>query len=64
MQKGYLARVMGGFRNAGILDLRELGFRTVDPLRTGHPAYHPAMLLKLYIYGYLNRIAASRLGFP
>jgi len=37
-----------------------LGFDSVDPALTGRPAYHPAVLLKLYIYGYLNRIASSR----
>jgi hypothetical protein len=37
------------------LDLRDLGFTRVDPLATGRPAYHPAVLLELYIYGYLNR---------
>jgi transposase len=42
------------------LDLRELGFTRVDPLATGRPAYHPAVLLKLYIYGYLNRVQSSR----
>ena len=42
------------------LDLRELGFKRVQPLATGRPAYHPAVLLKLYIYGYLNRIPSSR----
>ena len=42
------------------LDLRNLGFKTVVPLRTGRPAYHPAVLLKLYIYGYLNRVHSSR----
>lgn len=42
------------------LDLRDLGFEGVDPLATGRPAYHPAVLLKLYIYGYLNRIQSSR----
>jgi transposase len=42
------------------LDLRKLGFASVDPLATGRPAYHPAVLLKLYIYGYLNRIQSSR----
>jgi transposase len=41
------------------LDLADLGFRTV-PSDTGRPAYHPAMMLKLYIYGYLNRIHSSR----
>ena len=42
------------------LDLRKLGFEGVDPEATGRPAYHPAVLLKLYIYGYLNRIQSSR----
>jgi transposase len=42
------------------LDLGELGFEGVDPAATGRPAYHPAVLLKLYIYGYLNRIQSSR----
>lgn len=38
------------------LQLDSLGFRRVDAKRTGRPGYHPATLLKLYIYGYLNRI--------
>jgi transposase len=38
------------------LDLGQLGFAGVTPFKTGRPAYHPAVLLKLYIYGYLNRI--------
>lgn len=42
------------------LDLRGLGFSGVDPEPTGRPSYHPATLLKLYIYGYLNRIQSSR----
>jgi len=42
------------------LDLAGLGFRRVQPAKTGRPAYHPAVLLKLYIYGYLNRIQSSR----
>jgi transposase len=41
------------------LDLGELGFSGVDPERTGRP-YHPSALLKLYIYGYLNRVQSSR----
>src|SRR3989475_9259168 len=41
------------------LDLGELGFG-VDPERTGRPSYHPSALLKLYIYGYLNRVQSSR----
>lgn len=42
------------------LDLGKLGFGGVFPMKTGRPAYHPAVLLKLYIYGYLNRIQSSR----
>src|SRR5512141_354523 len=41
------------------LDLAELGFR-VDPEATGRPSYHPSVLLKLYIYGYLNWTQSSR----
>jgi transposase len=42
------------------LDLRELGFEGAEPAATGRPSYHPAVLLKIYIYGYLNRIQSSR----
>src|SRR5256885_10188852 len=42
------------------LDLAELGFGGVDPEATGRPSYHPSGLLKLYIYGYLNRVQSSR----
>src|ERR1700761_1569015 len=42
------------------LDLSELGFEGTQPEVTGRPAYHPATLLKIYIYGYLNRIQSSR----
>jgi transposase len=42
------------------LDLQALGFAGAEPAETGRPAYHPAVLLKLYIYGYLNRIPSSR----
>jgi transposase len=42
------------------LDLRELGFEGAEPQATGRPSYHPATMLKLYIYGYLNRIQSSR----
>src|SRR5271167_2457930 len=42
------------------LDLAELGFDGVDPAATGRPAYHPSPMLKLYIYGYLNRVQSSR----
>ena len=42
------------------LDLRDLGFEGVVPAATGRPAYHPSPMLKLYIYGYLNRVQSSR----
>jgi transposase len=42
------------------LALVELGFGGVDPEITGRPSYHPSVLLKLYVYGYLNRVQSSR----
>jgi transposase len=42
------------------LALAELGFDAASPAMTGRPAYHPAVLLKIYVYGYLNRIQSSR----
>src|SRR5436189_4077147 len=51
-------RVIDVFVDA--LDLAEIGFEGVDPAATGRPAYHPSVLLKLYIYGYLNRVQSSR----
>ena len=42
------------------LDLADLRFDGVDPEVTGRPSYHPSVLLKLYIYGYLNRVQSSR----
>lgn len=42
------------------LDLLELGFEAVNAKLTGRPGYHPSTMLKLYIYGYLNRIQSSR----
>ena len=42
------------------LDLAKLCFDGVAPLATGRPAYHPAPLLKIYIYGYFNRVQSSR----
>src|SRR6516164_4760688 len=42
------------------LDLAELGFEGVEPAETGRPAYHPSVLLKLYVYGYLNQVQSSR----
>src|SRR6185369_14273672 len=51
-------RVIDAFVDA--LDLGELGFDGVVPEATGRPSYHPTILLKLYIYGYLNRVQSSR----
>src|SRR5881396_2856985 len=42
------------------LDLAALGFAGMTPAATGRPAYHPSTLLKIYLYGYLNRIQSSR----
>jgi transposase len=42
------------------LRLGDLGFDGVHPQATGRPSYHPATLLKLYVYGYLNRVQSSR----
>jgi transposase len=44
----------------GELDLQRLGFAGMEPEATGRPAYHPSTLLKIYLYGYLNRIQSSR----
>ena len=51
-------RVVDAFINE--LDLSHLGFQGVEPQATGRPAYHPSILLKLYVYGYLNRVQSSR----
>ena len=51
-------RVIDAFVDA--LDLADLGFGGVEPAATGRPAFHPSVLLKLYIYGYLNRVQSSR----
>src|SRR5436305_13179779 len=51
-------RVIDVFVDA--LDLADLGFSGVEAEVTGRPSYHPAVLLKLYIYGYLNRVQSSR----
>src|SRR5262249_1903032 len=51
-------RVIDAFVDA--LNVGELGFDGVEPAATGRPSYHPSSLLKLYIYGYLNRVQSSR----
>ena len=42
------------------LDLQALGFAGVVPEVTGRPSYHPGLLLKIYVYGYINQIASTR----
>ena len=42
------------------LKLHKLGFEGAQPAATGRPSYHPAVLLKIYIYGYLNQVQSSR----
>jgi transposase len=58
MDESNLVRAVDVFVDA--LELRELGFDGVIPAATGRPGYHPSPLLKLYIYGYLNRVQSSR----
>jgi transposase len=54
----HLVRVIDAFVER--LDLAGLGFDKAEPAATGRPAYHPGDLLKLYLYGYLNRVRSSR----
>ena len=42
------------------LSMKKLGFEGAEPAATGRPSYHPAVLLKIYIYGYLHRVQSSR----
>jgi transposase len=58
IEENNAVRVIDAFVDA--LDLAELGFEGVEPAETGRPSYHPSALLKLYIYGYLNRVQSSR----
>lgn len=51
-------RVIDAFVDA--LDLAEADFHRTTPAQTGRPGYHPSALLKLFIYGYMNRVASSR----
>jgi transposase len=51
-------RVIDAFVNK--LDLQSLGFNRADPSATGRPGYQPATMLKIYVYGYLNRLHSSR----
>ena len=56
--EGNPVRVIDVF--VGELDLTGLGFDGMQPQATGRPGYHPSALLKIYLYGYLNRIQSSR----
>src|ERR1700709_548138 len=58
VEEGNCVRVIDCFVDS--LDLADLGFEGVAPAATGRPAYPPSVLLKLYIYGYLNRVQSSR----
>ena len=51
-------RVVDAFVNK--LNLKRLGFNRVEPSATGRPGYQPATMLKIYVYGYLNRLQSSR----
>jgi transposase len=51
-------RVIDAF--VDMLDLAALGFNGVVPEETGRPSYHPATMLKIYVYGYLNQVQSSR----
>jgi transposase len=51
-------RVIDAF--VGELELAKLGFEGMEPKPTGRPGYHPATMLKIYLYGYMNRIQSSR----
>ena len=52
------ARIIDAFVDA--LDLLERGFHRTSAAGTGRPGYHPSVLLKLFVYGYLNRVPSSR----
>ncbi|KUO69163.1 MAG: transposase [Alphaproteobacteria bacterium BRH_c36] len=58
VEEDNVVRVVDAFIDE--LDLQALGFAGVAPAATGRPAYHPSTLLKIYLYGYLNRVQSSR----
>ena len=58
----HLVRVIEAY--VARLDLQALGFSKVKPLKTGRPGYDPADLLKLYLYGYFQRIRSSQRWRP
>lgn len=53
-----MVRVIDAFID--VLDFEQLGFAPIQTKKTGAPAYHPALLMRIYLYGYLNRIRSSR----
>ena len=53
-----IVRVIDAF--VDILDFKTLGFAHLQPKKTGNPPYHPALMLRIYLYGYLNRVRSSR----
>ena len=57
VEEDNLVHVIDAFVDS--LDLAELNFKLI-PADTGRPGYHPSSMLKLYIYGYLNRIQSTR----
>ena len=53
-----IVRVIDAF--VDILDFNNLGFAHIQPKKTGTPPYHPSLMLRIYLYGYLNRVRSSR----
>src|ERR1700756_519609 len=56
--EGHLVRIID--RYTEVQDLAALGFGRAEPAATGRPGYDPRLMLKLYLYGYLNRVRSSR----
>lgn len=53
-----IVRVIDAF--VDILDFQHMGFAHFQPKKTGSPPYHPGLLMRIYLYGYLNRVRSSR----
>jgi transposase len=62
LPEDHVCRVIDAF--VGSLDLVQLGFSKAQAAATGRPAYDPADLLKLYLYGYLQQVRSSRRSGP
>jgi transposase len=58
IEQDNIVRVIDAF--VDVLDLEDMGFAHIKPKNTGAPPYHPALLLRIYLYGYLNRVRSSR----